>query len=52
MKRVITVVMLMAMTVTAMAAKPKIDVYHVEPLAWWTEMEMPLQLMINGEAIS
>ena len=52
MKRVITVVMLMAMVTTAMAAKPKINVNHVEPLSWWTEMEMPLQLMINGEAIS
>ena len=44
--------MLMAMTVTAMAAKPKINVNHVEPLSWWTEMEMPLQLMVNGDAIS
>ena len=44
--------MLMAMVTTAMAAKTKINVNHVEPLSWWTEMEMPLQLMINGEAIS
>lgn len=52
MKRVITIVMLMAMTVTAMAAKPKINVKHVEPLSWWVGMEMPLQLMVNGEAIA
>lgn len=44
--------MLMAMTVSAMAAKPKINVKHVEPLSWWVGMEMPLQLMINGEAIA
>ncbi len=42
----------MAMTITAMAAKPKINVKHVEPLSWWVGMEMPLQLMINGDAIA
>ena len=52
MKRVITIVMFMAMITTAMAAKPKINVKHVEPLSWWVGMEMPLQLMINGEAIA
>ena len=44
--------MFMAVALTAMAAKPKIDVKHVEPLSWWVGMEMPLQLMVNGESIS
>ena len=42
----------MAMIATAMAAKPKVNVKHVEPLSWWVGMEMPLQLMVNGEAIA
>ena len=44
--------MFMAMVTTAMAAKPKINVKHVEPLSWWVGMEMPLQLMVNGNAIA
>lgn len=28
------------------------QVRRVEPLSWWTGMETPLQLMINGEGIS
>ena len=44
--------MFMAVALSAMAAKPKIDVKHVEPLSWWVDMEMPLQLMVNGEAIA
>ena len=44
--------MFMAVALSAMAAKPKIDIKHVEPLSWWVGMEMPLQLMVNGEAIA
>ena len=44
--------MFMAVALSAMAAKPKIDVKHVEPLSWWVGMEMPLQLMVNGDAIA
>ena len=44
--------MFMAVALSAMAAKPKIDIKHVEPLSWWVGMEMPLQLMVNGDAIA
>ncbi len=36
----------------ASAAKPKSIIKHVEPLSWWTGMNMPLQLMIHGDNIS
>ncbi len=44
--------MFVAIAVSAMAAKPKFDIKHVEPLSWWVGMNTPLQLMINGEGIS
>ena len=44
--------MFVAVALSATAAKPKIDIKHVEPLSWWVDMEMPLQLMVNGVAIS
>ena len=44
--------MFVAVALSATAAKPKIDIKHVEPLSWWIDMEMPLQLMVNGDAIS
>ncbi len=52
MKRFISIVMFMAVALSATAAKPKIDIKHVEPLSWWVDMTMPLQLMVNGEAIA
>ena len=53
MKRLVTFVVMMLMVSTvAMAAKPKFSVKHVEPLSWWVGMNTPLQLMINGDAIS
>ena len=53
MKRLVTFAAMMLMISTvAMAAKPKFSVKHVEPLSWWVGMNTPLQLMINGEAIS
>ena len=36
----------------ATAAKPKSIVKHVEPLSWWVDMNMPLQLMVHGDNIS
>ena len=45
-------IMFVAVALSATAAKPKIDIKHVEPLSWWVGMEMPLQLMVNGDAIS
>ena len=44
--------MLLAVAMSAMAAKPKFEIKHVEPLSWWVGMNTPLQLMINGEGIS
>ena len=33
-----------------MSAAPKIE--QVEPLSWWTGMEMPLTLLIHGEDLA
>ncbi|MBQ8204999.1 MAG: glycoside hydrolase family 13 protein [Alistipes sp.] len=52
MKRVLSILMFVAIAVSATAAKPKFDIKHVEPLSWWVGMNTPLQLMINGEGIS
>ena len=52
MKRVLTVIMLLAVAFNASAAKPKFDIKHIEPLSWWVGMNTPLQLMINGDGIS
>ena len=52
MKRFFSIVLFVAVALSATAAKPKIDIKHVEPLSWWVDMEMPLQLMVNGDAIS
>ena len=52
MKRFFSIVMFVAVALSATAAKPKINIKHVEPLSWWVDMEMPLQLMVNGDAIS
>ena len=52
MRRLISIVALMAIAFSAMAAKPKIDIKHVEPLSWWVGMNTPLQLMVNGEGVS
>ena len=52
MKRLFSVVMLLSVALTAMAAKPKFEIKHVEPLSWWVGMNTPLQLMVNGDGIS
>ena len=52
MKRLLTLVMLLAVVVSASAAKPKFQVKHVEPLSWWVGMNTPLQLMINAEGVA
>ena len=52
MKRLFSVVALLSVALSAMAAKPKFEIKHVEPLSWWVGMNTPLQLMVNGEGIS
>ena len=52
MKRVLPIIMLLAVAFNASAAKPKFDIKHIEPLSWWVGMNTPLQLMINGDGIS
>ena len=53
MKRFITLVGFIALlSMSAMAAKPKFEVKHIEPLSWWVGMNTPLQLMVNGTDIS
>ena len=51
MRKLFTFALLLATAFSA-SAQQKISVEHVEPLSWWTGMNMPLQLMINGEGIS
>ena len=51
MRKLFTFSLLLATAFSA-SAQQKISVEHVEPLSWWTGMNMPLQLMINGEGIS
>ena len=43
---------MLCFTAIGNAAKPKLKLNHVEPLSWWVGMEMPLQLMVNGDNIS
>ena len=52
MRRFFILALSLMTALTVSAAAPKISVKHVEPLSWWRGMNMPLQLMINGEAIS
>lgn len=53
MKRLTLFVALMLVSLgVATAAKPKSIVKHVEPLSWWVDMNMPLQLMVHGDNIS
>lgn len=52
MRRLFSVVMLLAVATVAMAAKPKFEIKHVEPLSWWVGMNTPLQLMVNGDGIA
>ena len=52
MKRVFLFVALVCISLSAFAAKPKLEVKHIEPLSWWVGMNTPLQLMINGNGIS
>ena len=52
MKKVISIIMLLAVALSVTAAKPKFELRHLEPLSWWVGMNMPLQLMANGEGIS
>lgn len=54
MKRVIILLcaVIAGFTASSSAAKPKFNIKHVEPLSWWVGMELPLQLMVNGENIS
>ena len=52
MKRFFTLTLFLITALTVSAATPKISVKHVEPLSWWTGMNMPLQLMVHGDAIS
>ncbi len=62
MKRIIYVISA-ALALAACSGKPSFDpatvsdataeqVTRVEPLSWWTDMKMPLQLMVQGENIS
>jgi glycosidase len=44
--------MLLAVAMSATAAKPKFEIKHVEPLSWWVGMTTPLQIMVNGEGVS
>ena len=43
---------MLAVTLSATAAQPRLKIKHVEPLSWWVGMTTPLQLMINGEGVS
>lgn len=52
MRRLFSVVMLLAVAISATAAKPKFEIKHVEPLSWWVGMTTPLQIMVNGEGVS
>ena len=52
MKRVFLFVALVCISLSSFAAKPKLEVKHIEPLSWWVGMTTPLQLMINGDGIS
>ena len=53
MKRLTLFVALILVSLgVATAAKPKSIVKHVEPLSWWVDMNMPLQLMVHGDNIS
>ena len=52
MKRFLTLALSIMTVLSVSAAAPKINVKHVEPLSWWTDMNMPLQLMVNGVGIS
>ena len=53
MKRLLCAIFAVAIFANgAMAAKPKFEVRHIEPLSWWVGMTTPLQLMINGDNIS
>ena len=45
-------VLVLAVTLSAAAAQPRLKIKHVEPLSWWVGMTTPLQLMINGEGVS
>ena len=45
-------VLVLAVTLSATAAQPRLKIKHVEPLSWWVGMTTPLQLMINGEGLS
>lgn len=51
MKRFIVLVLALVAVTSAFGAKPQVRVSHVEPLSWWVGMNMPLQLMVNGEGI-
>ena len=44
--------MMLAVALSATAAKPTFEIKHVEPLSWWVSMNTPLQIMVNGEGIS
>ncbi len=44
--------MMLAVALSAIAAKPTFEIKHVEPLSWWVGMNTPLQIMVNGEGIS
>ena len=44
--------MMLAVALSATAAKPTFEIKHVEPLSWWVGMNTPLQIMVNGEGIS
>lgn len=52
MKRVFLFVALVCISLSSFAAKPKLEVKHIEPLSWWVGMTTPLQLMINGNGVS
>ena len=44
----ITFVWLLSTGVATTEAKETMRVSQVEPLCWWTDMQMPLQLMVHG----
>ena len=44
----IAFVWLLSTGVATTEAKETMRVSQVEPLSWWTDMQMPLQLMVHG----
>lgn len=52
MRKFVLALCSLTIAASAMAAAPKINIKHVEPLSWWVGMTTDLQLMVNGSNIS